>query len=49
MPFNLTAGHLFHLASQPINLTGGIRYTATARQREAQRGARLAITLLFPE
>lgn len=48
MPFNLTLGHLFRLASQPINLTGGIRYTATARQGEPQWGARLAITLLFP-
>ena len=48
MPFNLTMGHLFHLAGQPINLSGGVRYTATAREGEAQWGGRLAITLLFP-
>ena len=48
MPFNLTLGHLFHLAGQPINLSGGARYTATAREGEAQWGGRLTITLLFP-
>jgi len=48
MPFNLTMGHLVHLAGQPINLSGGVRYTATAREGEAQWGGRLAITLLFP-
>ena len=48
MPFNLTLGHLFRLNSQAINLSGGLRYTATARESEAQWGGRLTITLLFP-
>jgi hypothetical protein len=49
LPINLTAGHLFRLAGQPINLSGGIRYTASARAGEAQWGGRLTMTLLFPE
>jgi hypothetical protein len=48
LPINVSAGHLFHLASQPINLSGGLRYTATARTGEPQWGARLTMTLLFP-
>lgn len=36
LPVNLTAGHLFRLASPPINLSGGLRYTVTARAGEAQ-------------
>lgn len=49
LPINLSVGHLFRLASQPINLSAGLRYTATARQGEPQWGGRFAITLLFPE
>jgi len=48
LPINLSVGLLFRLASQRINLAGGVRYTATARQGEAQWGGRLTMTLLFP-
>jgi len=33
-PINLNAGHLLRLSGQPINLSSGIRYTATARAGE---------------
>jgi hypothetical protein len=46
MPFNLNAGHLFHLGGQAINLAAGVRYTATARAGEAQWGGRFT---LFPQ
>lgn len=48
MPFNLTLGHLFHIPGQAFNISGGARYTSTAREGEAQWGGRLTITLLFP-
>jgi hypothetical protein len=48
-PLNLTLGHLFRLGAQPVNLSAGVRYTTTARENEAQWGARLTITLLFPK
>ena len=49
VPINLTLGHLFHLGGQVLNLAGGPRYTATAREGEAQWGGRFTLTLLFPE
>jgi hypothetical protein len=41
------AGHLFHLESPALNVTAGVRYTATAREGEAQWCGRFSVTLLF--
>lgn len=50
VPINVTIGKLFKFGSQPVSLTGGVRYWVESPDTAPHGwGARLVLTFLFPE